>query len=269
MRRLLSSFVFTLTLTLLTSDVWAGMPTFVANGASTVDIATGTCTPTMPGSILADDILLAVGCGEGNDDGLGIPLTTANGFVSVTVSENGSDGDVTEEDPESNCRVYWKRAVGGDSAPVFTDSGNHTTCAVHQFRGVRTTGDPWNVVASGNDSNANDTSALIPGATTTTVDCLVVLVQATSFNGTSTVQCGAVTNADLATITERFDSTNTGGLGGGHCVITGEKASAGSYADSTLTLANTSFKAAYSIALEGAVATGCGTTIPLTGAGCK
>lgn len=243
-----------LALSLIASSASADMPTFIANGGTNVDASATTCTPTMPGTILADDILLAVGCGEGNDDGLGIPLTTANGFAAVTVAENGSDGDSTEESPELNCRVYWKRAVGSDSAPVFTDSGDHTTCAVHQFRGVKTSGDPWNVIASGNDANENDTSAVVPGATTTANNVLVVLVQGTSNNANSNTNCGDVTNADLANITERFDGSNTNGLGSGHCIITGEKASAGSYTDSTLTMASTTYKAAFSIALEGAPA---------------
>lgn len=241
-----------LALLLFSSPAWAGMPTFIANGGTNVDASSTTCTPTMPGTILLGDILLAVGCGEGNDDGLGNPLTTANGFVGVTTAENGSDGDATEEDPELNCRVYWKRAEGGDAAPVFTDSGDHTTCAVHQFRGVKADGDPWNVTSAGNDSNANDTSAVIPGATTTASNVLVVLIQGTSNNANSNTNCGAVTNADLANITERFDGSNTNGLGSGHCIITGEKATAGSYTDSTLTMAATTYKAAFSIALEGA-----------------
>lgn len=231
----------------------AGMPTFIANGASTVTAGTGTCTPTMPGSIVANDILILVACGEGDDEGVGIALTTANGFASVIAEQDGADNDALEEDPESNCEVFWKRAVGGDSAPVVTDSGDHTTCAVHQFRGTKKTGNPWNASAGGNDSNANDTSANIPGATTTADNCLVVLIQSTSNNATSTANCGAVTNANLANITERFDSSNTSGLGGGHCIITGELATQGTYATSTLTMGATTFKAAFSIALEGAL----------------
>ena len=245
------------------------MPTFIANGGTNVNGNVGNCTPAMPGSILANDILIAVACGEGDDDGVGIALTTANGFALVMGETVGDDADATEEDPELNCEVYWKRAVGADSAPVFTDSGDHTSRSVHQFRGVKLTGNPWNVSVGSNDSNANDTSAVIPGSTTSAADCLVVLIQGTSNNGNSAANCGAVTNTDLATITEVFDGSITTGLGSGVCIITGEKASAGAYGTSTLTMANTTYKSAYSLALEGAVATGCGTTIPLTGAGCK
>ena len=239
-------------LSILLATALAGMPTFQANGAAAVTASTGTCTPTMPGSILANDILILVACGESDDEGVGISLTTANGFASVIAEQDGADNDALEEDPEIDCEVFWKRAAGGDAAPVVADSTNHTTCAVHQFRGVVTTGNPWNVAAGGNDSNANDTSANIPGATTTADNCLVVLVQGTSFNGTGTANCGDVTNANLGTITERFDSSNTSGLGGGHCIVTGTLASQGTYATSTLTMGATTYKAAFSIALEGA-----------------
>jgi hypothetical protein len=247
MRRLLFA------LFLSAAPVLAGVPVFVANGASTVTAGTGTCTPSIPATTAADDIILAVVCGEGDDDGDTLALSTANGFVGVAVQQTGDDSDGTEENPECNCRVFWKRAVGGDAAPIFADSGDHTTCQAHVFRGVKVDGNPWNVVASGNDSNANDTSAVIPGATTTRVDSLVVLVQGTSNNATDTANCDSVTNADLTNITERFDSSNTSGLGGGHCLITGEKLTAGTYGNSTLTMGATTFKGAFSIALEGIV----------------
>lgn len=228
------------------ADAAAGMPTYGASGTFTA--ATATCTPAMPAGIVADDILLAVGESENQ----AISLSTPNGFVEVTSSPQSAG--TAAVNPANRIAVFWKRAVGGDAAPVFADSGDHTTCQVHRFGGVKTAGDPWNITSGGNDGAANDTSAVIPGATTTAADVLVVLVQGTSFNGNSTAQCGAATNADLATITERTDNTNTAGLGGGHCLIHGEKAASGAYGSTTLTLANTSFKGAMSIGLEGAAA---------------
>ena len=248
-----------------------GDVTFVANGASTVTAGTGTCTPTMPGTILANDTLILVACGEGDDVGGTLALTTANGFALVTGPTNPlsvDNNNGAEADPEIDCAVWWKKAAGADSAPVVTDSGDHTTCAVHQFRGAKQSGNPWNVAASGNDGAANDTSAVIPGATTTVVNTLVVLIQGTSNNGTSTTNCGSVTNADLASITEQFDSSNTSGLGSGHCLITGTKATAGAYAVSTLTLGATTFKAAFSIALEPEPVT-CAQSTALLGVGCR
>jgi hypothetical protein len=126
---------------------------------------------------------------------------------------------------------------------------------------VKTSGNPWDdTPTSGNDSNANDTTAVIPGYTSTTNGQLIVLIQGTSNNATATTNCGAVTNADLASLTERFDSSNTLGLGSGHCIITGEKATAGSIASSTLTMSATTFKAAFAIGLASPAAGDCTVT---------
>jgi len=233
-----------------------GDVTFQANGNTTVTASTGTCTPatTTLGTIDTNDIVLVVACGEGDGVGGTLALTTANSFALVTSTgvtnplSTDPDADALEENPEIDCAVWWRRGPG--SMPVITDSGDHTTCAAHRFAGAVTSGDPWDVAESGNDSAANDTSANIPGDTTTVTNTLVVLIQGTSNNGTSTANCGAVTNADLGSITERFDSSSTTGLGGGHCIITGTKASASSYTTSTLTLSATTYKAAFSIALK-------------------
>lgn len=221
----------------------AAIPVYRSSGTFTA--SAGTCTPPMPAGEVADDILLLVVVTENEQ----VFLTTANGFVQVTNSpQTVGTGSANGS---NRVAVYWKLAVGSDASPVVTDVTNQHTCQIHAFSGGKTIGNPWNITAGGNDSGGNDTSALIPGATTTVTDTLVVLIQATSDDSTSTTNCGAVTNANLANITERTDNTDALGLGGGHCLITGEKATAGAYGSSTLTLAAASLKTAISIALEG------------------
>jgi len=246
MRRLIAVSAFLL----LAGPAWAEMPFYVGSGTFTTSLTTCQAPFNVPTQV--NDIALLVAESENET----ISLSSAQGFVQVTNSPQGAGTAATN--PANAIAVYWKRIdlVGGGTAPTVGDSGNHTTCQIHIFRGVKLTGDPWNITAGGNDGGSNDTTAVIPGATTTASNCLVAIIEGTSFNGTSTEQCGAATNADLANITERSDNTHTVGLGGGHCLITGEKASAGAYTDTTLTLANTSFKGAMSIALEGAVNTG-------------
>jgi len=243
-----------LVVALLAAPSWAAVE-FAANGNSTVTAGTGTCTPstTTLGAVGAGDVILLVVTGE--HDRAAHALTTPNGFTQVGSTVFGGDGDATEENPEIGMSVWWVRGSSWTAAPVVTDTGDHTTCALHRFTGALTSGNPWNVTSSGNDSNGNDTSALIPGATTTVTDTLVVAIFATSNNATSTANCGGMTNADLGSITERFDSTNTSNLGGGHCLVTGTKASASSYADSTLTLSATSFKGGITLALAPAPVT--------------
>lgn len=235
------------------------LPTYFGSGAFTVGAAA--ITPPFPVDTLENDIALLV-CESENE---AISLSAAQGFVEVTNSPQFAGTAATN--PANRIAVFWKRLAGGDTAPTMADSGNHNTAQIHVFRGVKTAGDPWNITAGGNDGGVNDTSGAVPGATTTVADCLVVLISGSSFNGTSTAQFSGWTNADLANILERTDNTNTSGLGGGHGMATGEKAAAGAYGDTTVTLANTSFKGAMSIALEGAGAVTFFQTLPAVAIG--
>ncbi len=239
------------------------LPTYISSGTFTAGAAA--ISPPFPGQppdLQANDIALLVVESENQ----AISLSSAQGFVEVGAQANKAAGTAATN-PANRIAVYWKRLTGPTdvTAPTVADSGDHQTGQIHIFRGCKTTGNPWNVFAEGNDGGVNDTSGSIPGATTTAADCLVVLICGSSFNGTSTVQFSAWTNADLASLTERTDNTNTTGLGGGHGMATGEKASAGAYGATTVTLANTSFKGTMSIALEGAGAVTTPVTLAATG----
>jgi hypothetical protein len=226
------------------------LPTFKAAGTFTA--GTGAITPPYPASPnnpVAGDIALLV-CESENE---AISLSSAQGFVELGAQANKAAGTAAS-DPASRLAVYWKRCVGADTAPTVADSGNHTTGQIYLFTGCIASGNPWDVYAEGNDSGANDTTGIIPGATTTVANCLIVLISTSSYNGNSTTEFSAWTNANLANIVERGDNTNTAGLGGGHGLATGEKASAGAYGDTTVTLAHTSYKGAMSIALKPPIA---------------
>jgi hypothetical protein len=233
------------------------LPTY--KGSGTFTAGTTSITPPMPtggAAPAANDILLLV-CESENQ---AITLTTANGFVEITNSPQGTGTGGTTG--STRLAVFWKRAVGSDAAPVVADSGDHTSGQIHCFAGVRTSGNPWDVTAGGLDTTS-DTSGSIPGATTTVNDCLVVLLCSTSDNATSTANFSGWSNANLANVTERTDNANTAGLGGGHGMATGELATAGAYAASSVTLAVASLKGMMSIALAGAatVFTGAGAVV--------
>jgi hypothetical protein len=236
-----------LILLLATASPAQAVVAYRASGTFTSWVNGNTAVP-YPATMAADDVCLLVVESENQ----AITLTTANGFVEVLPwSPQFAGIGAPPTNPASRLAVFWKRTTGGDLAPVVTDSGNHTTGRIHCFSGVIASGTPWDTGAGGNDGGANDTSATIPGSTTTRANTLVVLITSTSFNGTSAAQCTNATwaNASLTNLTERSDNTNTAGLGGGHCMATGDKASAGLYATTTVTLANTSFKGAISLAL--------------------
>jgi len=239
------------------NEAFAAAPAYRASGTFTA--GTAAITVPYPAGMLANDVcLLAV-----ESENQNIALTTANGFVQVPTSPQSAG--TAAVNPASRLALFWKRTVGGDAAPVVTDSGDHTTGRIHCFSGVITSGNPWDAGAGGNDGGANDTTGTIPGATTTSPDTLVVLITSNSRNGTSTANCSAWTNASLTSLTERSDNTNTAGLGGGHCMATGVKAAAGPYAATTVTLATTSFKGAISLALKPATAGPTATTNAASG----
>jgi hypothetical protein len=234
---------FVIAIFLLPIRAHAALPLYRASGTFTS--GTGAITPPYPASMQSNDVCLLVVSSENQ----AITLTTANGFAELTSWSPQSAGTAAT-DPASRLAVYWKRTVGGDSAPVVADSGNNTEGVIHCFSGVTTSGNPWDTGAGGNDSAANDTTGNIPGSTTSMNNDLVVLIESSSFNGTSAAQCSGWANVNLANITERQDNTNTAGLGGGSCMATGELATAGPYTTTTVTLANTTFKGAMSVALK-------------------
>ena len=237
----------------ITGSSSTNTPTFKAAGTFT--FGTGAITPPYPtggNAPAANDIALLIVTSENQP----ISLTTANGFVEMGAQTNKAAGTAAT-DPASRLAVYWKRCTGADSAPVVADSGNNTEGQIYIFSGVRRTGNPWDVYGEGNDSAANDTTGVIPAATTTVASTLVVLISSTSYNGTSTAQfanvgtTGGWANSNLISITELGDNTNTAGLGGGRGLATGIKPAPGDIGTTTVTLASTSYKGAMSIALAG------------------
>jgi hypothetical protein len=119
------------------------------------------------------------------------------------------------------------------------------------IRGAITSGDPFDVTA-GDTEAVSDTSGSIPGDVTTVNNTMVVVATTTSFdpaqNGSA--EFDGWSNGDLANLTERIDVIRFAGNGGGFGVATGEKASAGSYGTTSVTLANAGYKAMWTGALK-------------------
>lgn len=218
---------------------------YKASGTFTAGIAAVTPPyPTAGNAPVAGDVALLVITSENE----AISLTTANGFALLGSATSKAAGTAAT-DPGTRLVVYWKRCTGSDSAPVVADSGNNTEAQIHLFSGCRVVSNPWDVFAEGNDSAANDTSGSIPSTTTTVANTLIVLLCSTSVNATGTANFSSWTNANLGSLTERADASDTSGLGGGHGMATGTYVGPGDYGASTVTLAATSFKGTMSIAL--------------------
>jgi hypothetical protein len=222
----------------------APAPTFVAAGA--VSSGTGTISPALPAGIAANDILLLF-------------IETANQAVSITNQNGGTWAEVTGS-PQgtgtaggtsaTRLTVFWSRYNGTQGAPTVSDSGNHQAARMIAIRGAVSSGDPWNVTAGGVDATS-DTSASIPGSTTTVINTLVVVATAGSLpDANGTAQFSAWTNANLTSLTERTDDSRSSGNGGSLGIATGVKATAGAYGNTAATHATSAVKGMISIAIK-------------------
>ena len=225
------------------------VPVFRAAGA--VAASTAAITPGMPSGVLTNDILLLIVKTHGG-------TTTVSGGTETWAEVADSPQSITAQ---VRLTVFWARASqDAPTSPTTNDSGNHQLGRIIAVSGVRTSGNPWDVTSGGVDDVSN-TSGSITGDTTTLADCLVVAIMATSQpDSTGTTNFSSWANADLDTPTERVDNTSNVssgvGTGAGIGAATGGKATAGSYAATTVTLAAAAQKAFMTVALTATAAGG-------------
>lgn len=206
------------------------IPTYVGNGGEA--FGTGDVTPALPSGWQADDIfLLQV---EHSDATIG----DISGWTKIVTQTNGSSGSTA-----SFQTWYWRRATASESNPTVPDPGNHLECVVHAFRGCITSGDPWNIQYSGEDATGT-TGITVPGNTTTVADCLIV-VGVGQHNDTNVHSVSSPSNGDLANLSVQWaDGTNQGD-GGCIALLTGEKAAAGTFGNTTATASNSAGRKSY------------------------
>ena len=213
---------------------------------------TGAITPTMPQHEAGHTIVMFVASA-----GQAISLSSAQGFAEVTGSPvNEPAGGLTTA---VRLATFWVRADavtmaanGGQMpSPTIADSGDHQIAAVFAFPGCKTTGNPWNVVATGTKAAATNVVA-IPGGVTTVDNCLVVAAVAFATDGdTLDGNLSAWDNDSLSGFHEIEDYRTSQGNGSGIGVAIGVKETAGAYSTTDAALTSGSSACAYmSIALE-------------------
>lgn len=237
-----NKFIFFLCLILFfASHVLASVPpTFQATGS--VANGAGSITPTWPSHQIGDVALLIVE----TDTNQNVTLSSNDAnFAQITNSPQNATG--------TKLTVFWTRATSSSmNDPTVADSGNHQIARIITFRGVITSGNPWDVTSG--DTSASNASFTIPGATTTLANTLVVAIVANGTDTTNT-QASGWTNNNLTSLTERTDVNTNSGNGGGFSVATGIKATAGNYGNTIGTLATASTQARISLALKPALPT--------------
>jgi hypothetical protein len=227
-------------------------PTFLGTGTVAAGIAA--ITPALPTGFTfqTDDLIIGIGECAG---GAVFPAASiaSNGFAHV----NGLS-PVTQ-DTQTTLSVIWRRWTAGLTAHSWGDSGNHNIGRYAAFRGVTTVGNPWNQVASGVESIANN-SAEWPAVTTTVAECLVLLILSTGFDpaAASTTNFGLPSGGNLTGIAEHIDNWTETGTGGGVGMASGTLATATTLVTPTATMGTTDTKAYMTLALAppGAAPTG-------------
>lgn len=162
-----------------------------------------------------------------NQDAGAPSLSTAAGFVQVTNSPQLTS-------LASRLSVYWCRATSSAMAsPVIADPGDHCIAQILVFRGVKTTGNPWNVTAGSTIGNGSSSLMTLPTATTTVDNCLVVLAGTTNADGGSLAWASGWANSTLLDVHEVTDIRTDDGGGGGIVAAVGVMEAAGVIGTST------------------------------------
>lgn len=145
--------------------------------------------------------------------------------------------------------VFWKRFEVADTSIEISDSGNRQISYTAIYRGVITTGDPFNTSSGGSagqitNTQPSYTDLFIPGATTTVDDCCIAMfiAGARKFLGFNSTEHTPWTNADLSDMqfpnengNSHYGPDTSGSYPGGtidHNL--GLKEAAGSYGNTTV-----------------------------------
>jgi hypothetical protein len=195
--------------------------------AGTAVGGTGTLSPTWPAHIAGDVALLFVESAGGQP----VTLSTAAGFAPVTNSPQATGAGTTG----TQLTVFWARATSSAmTAPTIADAGDHLYAQIITYRGVVSTGDPWDVTGGG--VKATDT-VTVTGVTTTVANTRIVQAVARDTDST-TASFDLQTNPTLTGIAEREDAGTTQGNGGGFAVWDGVMAASGATGNTTATVVN-------------------------------
>ena len=188
----------------------ATIPTYRSRGAM-AHSTTSAITPALPGSMSANDIVILVACCY---TGGTIAITTS-GSVTAWNALTGTPVDVASGD---KLYVWWGRWSSGSTGPTLTPtSGDHIVGRTVAFYNCYVGGSPIDVSNTGSETTSDTSFNFDTGLTTTYNNELCVCICTTTYDPTfdSTTAFGTMTNANLASISERMDNDVNEGNGGG------------------------------------------------------
>jgi len=195
----------------------------------------------LPASIAAGDITILVA------------ETDPTGTVTITVTGGQAwtafTGSPVSVASGSKLYIWWRRHIGGNTAPSVQASVDHVCAGCTAYSGCVGSGDPVNVSATGTETASDTTFQFITGLTTTKADCLCVCI-CTSSADSNTGQFTVMTNGNLSSMAEKMDYETTSGHGGGFAFDEGGLAVAGAMGTFAATLSAAWPKAYIAFALK-------------------
>lgn len=167
-------------------------------------------------------------------------VTTPSGWTLV--------GSVAASGVPTSLFVFYRFATSSsETAPSLAGGNNHLWGAIVTYTGVNTSTPVHGVAVQPQKTSADHT---LPGSTTFLDDCMIVHACAYGADNAGPMSSGE-TNADLGSLTERYDAGTITGNGGGVVIIDGTKATAGRFRGTVVTMTSTG-TAALTVALQAA-----------------
>jgi hypothetical protein len=221
------------------------IPAYRATGAMNHS-TTSAISPALPSGMSANDIVILVACCYTG----GTLAITTNGSITTWNALAGTPVDVASGD---KLYVWWGRWSSGSTAPTITPtSGDHIVGRTVAFYNCYAGGDVIDVVATGTEATSDTSYSFATGLTTTYNNELCVSICTTTYDPTSdsTAAFGTMTNANLASISERMDNDVNEGNGGGFGLDHGTLIANGAMGTWNSTLAYASPKSYIAFALK-------------------
>lgn len=179
------------------------------------------------------------------------PIATPSGWTQIGSTQGcgtaGGDGTALQ--------VFYRIAIGSsEAAPNVPDSGNHTLCQVHAYRGVNASAVLDGGAAGGVTPDALQTTLTLSGVTTRTTNALAVFAVATSRDPTVSPKTNSFSgwSGSGLTLTERQDFAVGTGAGGGIGLADAPKATPGATGSVTVESLTQNWAAYLSFALRDA-----------------
>jgi hypothetical protein len=194
----------------------AAIPAYREKGA--LAIGTTTSAPVLPVGHTTNDILVLL---VESDD-------------SATVAEDQGYTNLGETicGTTSGLTIFIKRHDGSESNPAVSGCVDHCQARIAAYSGVTTGADYYQL---GGATTQTTAAVAYSAITTETADALVLLITGLDDNANDLTNMSAYTNANLSSITARWDETETTGNGGGHALADGGNATADNIGASSAT----------------------------------